>query len=174
MPVRMQGFALGFVETRGYVSLIAATDVAVKAARVSVHSVQRATGGLVLITLVGDVASVQEAVSAAVQQAASVGELVSSHVIPRPDASVWKMLGIETEPEGDSCAGAAPDTLRDDSPPDMESEAVDAVEDDLDSTPVRKLRRMARSLPGMPLSGRDISRSCKAELIAAIRQARSR
>jgi len=152
--------ALGLIETRGLAGLIAATDAAVKAGYVEVRTVERATGGLVLVALVGDVASVQEAVAAGAQQAASVGHLVSSHVIPRPDAAIWRILGVPRLPEprdgGASAPGGTP------------------AADDLDALPVRELRRRARVQPGIALSGRAISSASKADLVAAIRAAARR
>ena len=158
MPISMDGVSLGLIETQGLVGLIAATDAAVKAAPVVVRSFERASGGLVVTMIVGDVAAVQEAVAVGAEQAAAVGRLVSSHVIPRPDRDVWRMLGVPAPAE----AAAKP-----------ARPAVRAPDDeDLGSLPVRELRRMARSMPGMPLSGREISRVSKAELVAAMRKAR--
>lgn len=76
--------ALGLIETRGYVGLVAATDAAAKAAEVRVVTRQKADGGLVTIFLHGDVASVKAAVEAGARAAQTVGELISAHVIPRP------------------------------------------------------------------------------------------
>ncbi|MGB9692959.1 MAG: BMC domain-containing protein [Candidatus Sumerlaeaceae bacterium] len=76
--------ALGLIETRGYVGLIAATDAAAKAGEVWVVARQKADGGLVTIFLHGDVASVKAAVDAGAQAARAVGELISAHVIARP------------------------------------------------------------------------------------------
>lgn len=80
--------ALGLIETRGLVGLIEATDAAVKAAEVRVISKQKVDQGLVTILLRGDVASVKSAVDAGAAAARRVGELISAHVIPRPDASI--------------------------------------------------------------------------------------
>lgn len=164
MPASLAGMALGLIETQGYVGLIAATDAAVKAANVDVQSVERATGGLVLITLVGDVASVQVAVQTGAEAAAAVGRLVSSHVIPRPDAGVWRMLSLQGDSTKETRARA-------EGAPRRAPRERDA--DELEALPVRELRRRARSVKGIPLSGREISRVSKAELIAAIRSVAS-
>lgn len=87
--------ALGLIETRGLVGLIEATDAALKAADVHVVSRQRADLGLVTIFLRGDVASVRAGVDAGAAAARRVGELISAHVIPRPDASISM---LETAP----------------------------------------------------------------------------
>lgn len=85
--------ALGLIETRGYVGLIAATDAAAKAAEVRVVARQKADGGLVTIFLHGDVASVQAAVDAGAAAARRVGELISAHVIPRPAEGINALEG---------------------------------------------------------------------------------
>ena len=76
--------AIGLIETRGLVGLIEATDAMAKAANVEV--VKRiGIGGAYETTVVrGDVGSVRAAVEAGANAANQVGELVSSHVIPRP------------------------------------------------------------------------------------------
>ncbi len=154
------GKALGLIETRGYTALIAATDSSAKYAHVDVLSVQRASGGLVLIALVGDVASVQAAVDAGSREAQTVGELISAHVIPRPDESVWRMLGVRTTD------ASKPATT----PRKAKKAAASEAPEDLDALPVRELRRIARSIDNIGLSGREISRASKRDLIEAIRQ----
>ncbi len=76
--------AIGLVETKGLLALIEATDAMAKAA--SVEIVGRVDIGNALVTTIvrGDVGSVRAAVDAGAAAAASAGELVSSHVIPRP------------------------------------------------------------------------------------------
>ena len=76
--------AIGLVETKGLVGLVEATDSMAKAANVEI--VKRVSiGGAYVTTIVkGDVGSVRAAVEAGANAATQVGELVSSHVIPRP------------------------------------------------------------------------------------------
>jgi ethanolamine utilization protein EutM len=76
--------AIGLIETRGLVPLVEATDAMAKAANVEV--IKRVQiGGAYLTTVVqGDVGSVRAAVEAGANAATQLGELVSSHVIPRP------------------------------------------------------------------------------------------
>lgn len=96
--------ALGLIETQGYVGMIEAADAALKAAEVRIVSRQKVDAGLVTVLLVGDVASVKAAVDAGSSAARRVGELVSSHVIPAPDASIAK---LETQPGSTPAAQAA-------------------------------------------------------------------
>jgi ethanolamine utilization protein EutM len=76
--------AIGLIETRGLVPLVEATDAMAKAANVEVIK-RIQIGGAYLTTVVqGDVGSVRAAVEAGANAATQSGELVSSHVIPRP------------------------------------------------------------------------------------------
>jgi ethanolamine utilization protein EutM len=80
--------ALGLVETKGLIATIASTDAMCKAANVALAG-QIQIGGAYVTTLVrGDVGSVRAAVDAGSQAASQNGELVSAHVIPRPEESV--------------------------------------------------------------------------------------
>src|SRR3954470_15995018 len=84
------GDALGLVETKGLVGVIEATDAMLKAANVSLVG-RVGIGAAFVTTLVrGDVGSVRAAVEAGAEAAGRVGELVSAHVIPRPDDAVLK------------------------------------------------------------------------------------
>ena len=74
--------AIGLVETKGLIGLVAASDAMVKAANVEVVKRIGIGGGLVTTIVSGDVASVHAAVDAGARVAGQVGELVSSHVIP--------------------------------------------------------------------------------------------
>jgi|TARA_B100000686_G_C16680769_1_gene911807 ethanolamine utilization protein EutM len=76
--------AIGLVETRGLVGLVDATDAMAKAANVKVLKRVNIGGGLVTTVVSGDVGSVRAAVEAGATAATQLGELVSSHVIPRP------------------------------------------------------------------------------------------
>jgi ethanolamine utilization protein EutM len=76
--------AIGLLETKGLVALVEATDAMAKAANVQIVK-KIAIGGAYVTTVVqGDVGSVRAAVEAGAAAATQVGELVASHVIPRP------------------------------------------------------------------------------------------
>lgn len=84
----INGEALGLIETKGLVGVIEATDAMLKAANVTLGG-KVSIGGSYITTIVrGDVGSVRAAVEAGAEAASRVGELVSAHVIPRPDPSV--------------------------------------------------------------------------------------
>ncbi len=76
--------AIGLIETRGLVGLIEATDSMAKAANVKIVKRVDIGGGLVTAIVSGDVGSVRAAVEAGANAASQVGELVGSHIIPRP------------------------------------------------------------------------------------------
>jgi ethanolamine utilization protein EutM len=76
--------AIGLVETRGLIGLVQATDAMAKAANVKIVKRVQIGGGLVTTVVSGDVGSVRAAVEAGANTAQQTGELMSSHVIPRP------------------------------------------------------------------------------------------
>ena len=84
------GEALGLIETKGLVGVIEATDAMLKAANVSLAGRVGIGGSYVTTIVKGDVGSVRAAVEAGAEAAGRVGELVSAHVIPRPDPTVLK------------------------------------------------------------------------------------
>ena len=89
--------ALGMIETYGYLTAVEALDSALKAANVSLVDVVRVRGGLVTVLIEGDVGAVKAAADAAAAAAERVGEVVSVHVIPRPDKDVKSMLTAHPE-----------------------------------------------------------------------------
>jgi ethanolamine utilization protein EutM len=80
--------AIGLLETKGLVALIEATDAMAKAANVQIAKRIQIGGGLVTTIVRGDVGSVRAAVEAGANAASQVGELVASHIIPRPAEGV--------------------------------------------------------------------------------------
>ena len=86
--------ALGMIETRGFASMVEASDAMVKAAKVELVSYEKIGGGFVTAIVRGDVAAVKAAVEAGARGAEKVGELVSVHVIPRPHVNVDQVLPL--------------------------------------------------------------------------------
>ena len=89
--------ALGLIETRGMVGAIVAADIALKTAQVELINREHTKGGLVCIEFEGDVAAVKASVEAAVTAIKDMGIYVGSHVIPRPDDSVEKIIKRKNE-----------------------------------------------------------------------------
>jgi len=86
--------ALGMIETKGFVGMVEASDAAVKAAKVELVGYEKIGGGYVTMVVRGDVAAVKAAVEAGARGAERVGELVSTHVIPRPHTNIDLVLPL--------------------------------------------------------------------------------
>jgi microcompartment protein CcmL/EutN len=80
--------ALGMIETKGLTVLVEAADAMVKAARVEVVGYKQIGAGMVTVLVRGDVAACKAATDAGVAAAQRIGEVVTSHVIPRPHADL--------------------------------------------------------------------------------------
>ncbi len=83
--------ALGMIETRGLVGAIEAADAMTKAASVELCGYEKIGSGLVTVMVRGE-GAVKAAVEAGNVAACNVGKVVSTHVIPRPHASVDELL----------------------------------------------------------------------------------
>ena len=86
------GEALGLIETRGYIATVAATDAMCKAANIKLAGQVQIGNAYVTTFVRGDVGSVRAAVDAGAQAASANGEMVSAHVIPRPEQDVLDLF----------------------------------------------------------------------------------
>ena len=180
--------ALGLVETRGLLAAIEGADAMLKAADVRLLEKNLATGGLVTITVAGEVSAVQASVDAAKACILRIAgaELVSTHVIPRPDEELCGILRLdpdagEKDPEpplpssgGGVTRGAA-----------FVSEEVKRVSGKAEEVPdedalaearlkrmsLNLLRRMAWNMEGLSMSEEAVASADKKSLIAAILKA---
>ena len=199
----MLDYALGLIETRGLVGAIEAADAATKAADVELIGRERADAGLMTIKLRGDVAAVRAAVDAGAAAAQRVGELISVHVIPRPDDETEILIyppasQTKEKPREDvSPAPKEPESRRSRAPkravpseeiespaaeteePAAEPESAESTGTDeeslrreLEALTVHALRHYARSVEGLPIFGRQISRANRQELIDIIMKTR--
>ena len=84
--------ALGMIETKGLVGSIEAADAMVKAANVVLIGSEKIGSGLVSVMVRGDVGAVKAAVEAGGAAASRLGEVIATHVIPRPHTDVEKLL----------------------------------------------------------------------------------
>ncbi len=84
--------ALGMIETRGLVAAIEAADAMLKAANVQLVGTEKIGSGLVSVMVRGDVGAVKAAVEAGGANAQRLGEIIATHVIPRPHSDVEKIL----------------------------------------------------------------------------------
>ena len=84
--------ALGMIETRGLTAAVDAADAMVKAAEVTLIGTEKIGSGLVSVMVRGDVGAVKAAVESGTAAASRLGEIIATHVIPRPHADVEKIL----------------------------------------------------------------------------------
>ena len=84
--------ALGMIETRGLVAAIEAADAMLKAAKVELIGTEKIGSGLVSVMVRGDVGAVKAAVEAGNASSSRLGEIIATHVIPRPHTDVEKIL----------------------------------------------------------------------------------
>jgi ethanolamine utilization protein EutM len=89
--------ALGMIETKGFAAMVEASDAMVKAAKVELVGFEKIGGGYVTAIVRGDVAAVRAAVDAGSRAAEKVGEIISTHIIPRPHANVDSALPLSVK-----------------------------------------------------------------------------
>jgi len=87
------------IETRGFAAMVEAADAMVKAAKVDLIGYEKIGGGYVTAIVRGDVAACRAAVEAGSRAAEKVGEIISTHVIPRPHGGVDSSLPLGRGPE---------------------------------------------------------------------------
>lgn len=87
--------AVGLLETKGFIAAVAGGDAMLKAALVTLQGRIQIGDGLVTLFILGDVGSVRAAIDAGAQAASQSGELISAHVIPRPEEAVLRVFRPE-------------------------------------------------------------------------------
>jgi ethanolamine utilization protein EutM len=145
------------VETLGMVGTVEAADAMVKSAKVILMGREYVGGGYATVMIRGEVGAVKAAVDAGTAAARRVGELVSSHVIPRPLEDVERILpalDLVWLPPWQRKRGQ-----------------INPQKVNLDAMSVVELRKLARDVENMRLTGREISRADKETLLREIRKA---
>lgn len=140
--------ALGLIETKGLVGAIEAADAMVKAAQVKLLGTEKTIAALITVKVVGEVGAVKSAVDAGAKAAQKVGELISSHIIPRPHEDTQRLVYEESH------------NLQGVNPADVSN-----LSQELENLPVRTLRKLARDTPNFPMQGREISKANKRLLL---------
>jgi len=176
--------ALGLIETKGLLAAIEGADAMLKAANVRLLEKNLAGGGLVTISIAGEVAAVKASVDAAVASIRRIAgaALVSAHVIARPDRELARIIAMRaapdsTTPPGSSQAtavespGAAP--VRQARPRSSQTVAGLSGAARYDVSQLRKLgakglRQIAGSLAGFPMTPGEMASASKKDLIEAI------
>lgn len=154
-PVRdPHKIALGLIETRGTVASLEAADAMLKASSVVLLGKETIGGGYSTVLCRGEVGAVKSAVDAGASATKRIGELVAAHIIPKPDEAVDLILpGLEWTWVPPWRKSGSPERF------------------DPDTMTVPELRKAARHLPGIELSGRDISQANRETLVAAVKKA---
>ncbi|NPV10574.1 MAG: BMC domain-containing protein [Ignavibacteria bacterium] len=172
--------ALGLIETKGLVGAIEAADAMTKTANVQLIGKEYAKGGLVTIKIMGETAAVKAAVDAGAAAAQRVGQLISVHVIPRPDDQTDLVVFDNAVRKADAeTPDPSTQVKRRGRKPKSEPNLFDAAEtiekeevdpktldyNQLEGMTVEELRRLARKTKGFPIYGREISRANKSTLL---------
>ena len=90
---KMAKQAVGLLETRGLACLVVGVDAMLKSANVELSGPMNQVGsGLCNAVVTGDVAAVKAAIDAGAESASQAGEVVSAHVIARPDDAIDEVL----------------------------------------------------------------------------------
>ncbi len=175
--------ALGLIETRGLIGAIESADAMLKAAEVRLLERTYVGGGLVTVTVTGDVGAVKAAVdagAAAVRQL-SATLLISEHVIPRPHEELENVIisdsvGSVEDEEMESADETenVEDSLKEESES-WNKESIDRLVADkslkvtletLAGFMVTKLRNLAREYKDFGIGGRQISKADKKQLLS--------
>ena len=177
--MEMLEYALGMVETRGLVGSIEAADVIVKTANVHILGTEYIKNGLVTVKIIGEVAAVKAAVDAGRAAAARVGQVVSTHVIPRPAADLESILKkIQTPARIEEQTPKARKEKPKTTPSDQQTLIVASTDLDdyrkqLETMTVPQLRTVARNEGGLGIAGRQISKANKEQLVHELLKKRS-
>lgn len=146
--------ALGMVETRGLVGAIEAADAMCKAANVRLIGREKTNPALITIKIVGETAAVKTAVEAGAAAAARVGELVSTHVIPRPDLQLESIIGTAPVKE-------TPAPVRTPAPAPVEVKVIPAVEKSHVPAPLQEMEVTVAPrkpvVPAKPVARKQVS-----------------
>ncbi|MSS63728.1 BMC domain-containing protein [Velocimicrobium porci] len=186
--------ALGLIETKGLIPAIECADAMLKAADVELIEKTYVGGGLVTISVTGDVGAVKAAVEAGEASARLLDEtsVLSVHVIPRPHEETDSLFHVRKEieerksekdlfekiEENDNTNEILDITSEEDDSEIklsviqkadvdawIETEGFDKTIELLKEAAVAKLRKLAREYEKFGISGREISKADKKQLI---------
>jgi len=179
----MMNYALGLVETKGLIAAIEAADAMVKTANVTLLGKERTDPALITIKIVGETAAVRAAVDAGAAAAQKVGELVSKHVIPRPAEGMEMLVfakSVRSQEDVEDSLGEQPPPEREHDeateeplamPENLTPEQQEYYEK-LNAMTVHELRSYARTVEGLHIHGRKISRANKIQLMEELLKAK--
>lgn len=93
----MNNKAIGFIEVIGYTNAIVAADESVKAASVNLLGIEKVSGGIVTVKMIGDVGAVTAAVESGKAKVEHTGRFRAAHVIPRLHEEVLSIVEKKEE-----------------------------------------------------------------------------
>lgn len=169
--------ALGLIETKGLLAAVECADAMVKAANVRLLERHFVGGGLVTVTVAGEVGAVKASVDAAQAAAGRIqgATLVSAHVIARPDAGLARVIALQAPQVPDAPPGPATVAVASSmasgggvhAPPPASGPArQDAAR--LGKLSAKALRQIAESLERFPMTRDEMASAGKKHLIEAI------
>ena len=179
--------ALGMIEVVGRIGAIEALDAALKAANVRFVNMSKVGGGLTAVFVEGEVGAVKAATEAGGAAAEMVSDLVSVHVIPRPASGMRDLTGGNVGTPGsttrlgrtednvkpaEAVTRRAPEATSEPAPAPKPAPAKTETRApglptfaEVQSYTVSKLRGVARSIPGFPMTRTEINYAKKGDLL---------
>ena len=83
--------AIGIIEAKGLITLIEASDAALKSANIQMTGYEKIGSGIVTAFFTGDVAAIKAGLDAAAAAGNRVGQILATKVIPRPHDDLSKL-----------------------------------------------------------------------------------
>lgn len=125
--------AIGLIEVTGLTNAIVAADECVKAANVNLIGVEKVSGGIVTVKVIGDVSAVMSAVEAGRSMVEHSGMFRSAHVIPRLNEEVLDMVldKQETEEELQTKEEKSEEQITEELSKEVVNEIVEAVTEEM-------------------------------------------
>ena len=164
--------ALGLIETKGLLAAIECTDAMLKAANVHLLEKNLAGGGLVTISIAGEVGAVKASVDAAVAAVQRIqgATLVSAHVIARPDTELSCIISTQVAPEArPSPKAEVKAAVGREAPASSAASKPEGYEiSQLKKLSANSLRQIASALDAFPMIREEMASASKKDLIEAI------
>lgn len=183
--------AIGLIETRGLIPAIESADVMLKTSQVELIEKTIVGGGLVTVTVSGDVGAVKAAVDAGEAAVLAFGQdsLVSRHVIARPHTEIGNVLFADDHVEEsiETIQEVTEDPVSEERdtessiveiPAPVETESVEVVRSDdysdeqLSQLSISELRKLAEKTTELKLSVKAIQKANRATLIKRLKEVR--
>ncbi|MGX6591707.1 BMC domain-containing protein [Cetobacterium ceti] len=175
--------ALGMIETKGLLLAIESADVMAKCADIKILEKIYVGGGLVSITICGDVGAVKMALEAGVASIKRIDEksLISYHIIPRPSDELNKIVKItkvekipeevmeEIEEIEEEIIEVVEETeIKTISKVEIDKLKFEEIEDVLNNLKFYKLRKLAKEYNNFELTSKNVAKLDKVSLMKKI------